>query len=66
MLFALEGEMNRSEIMEAMGLKDEKHFRRYYQQTAIAAGLIEMTIPDKPNSSKQRYRLTALGKTVLR
>jgi hypothetical protein len=23
-----------------------------------------MTIPDKPNSSKQRYRLTALGKDL--
>ncbi|MFN8740551.1 MAG: Fic family protein [Pirellula sp.] len=65
MLFILEGEMNRGEIMGAMGLKDEKHFRNHYQQTAIATGLIEMTIPDKPKSSKQRYRLTSLGKAIL-
>ena len=64
MLAVLELEMNRSEIMEALGLKDEKHFREHYQQTAVAAGLIEMTIPEKPKSSKQRYRLTPLGKAV--
>jgi ATP-dependent DNA helicase RecG len=29
-------------------------------------GLIEMTIPDKPRSSKQRYRITALGEDFLR
>ena len=28
------------------------------------AGLVELTIPDKPNSSKQRYRLTEQGKAV--
>jgi DNA-binding HxlR family transcriptional regulator len=27
--------------------------------------LIEYTIPDKPKSSKQKYRLTELGKRVL-
>ena len=26
--------------------------------------LLEMTIPDKPQSSKQRYRLTAQGKAL--
>ena len=50
--------------MEALGLKEEKHFREHYQQTAVGAGLVEMTIPDKPKSSKQRYRLTALGEAV--
>jgi ATP-dependent DNA helicase RecG len=64
MLTVLEGEMNRTEIMEALGLKDEKHFREHYQQTAVAAGLLEMTIPDKPKSSRQRYRCTALGEAV--
>jgi ATP-dependent DNA helicase RecG len=29
-------------------------------------GLIEMTNPDKPRSSRQRYRITAKGKEMLK
>jgi ATP-dependent DNA helicase RecG len=57
--------MTRNEIMAALGLKNEKHFRQHYQQAGIAAGLIEMTIPDKPKSSKQKYRITARGRRLL-
>ena len=64
MLSVLAGEMSRAEIMTALGLKDEKHFREHYQQMAIVAGLMEMTIPDKPQSKIQKYRLTALGKAL--
>jgi ATP-dependent DNA helicase RecG len=62
----LSGEMLRRDLQAAMDLKDDEHFRKAYLIPALNAGLIAMTIPDKPNSSKQRYRLTALGKTVLR
>jgi ATP-dependent DNA helicase RecG len=58
--------MTREEIMEKLGLKDEKHFRENYQQVAVNLGLIEMTIPDKPRSSKQKYRLTEKGKAILK
>ena len=57
--------MGRAELMAGLGLKDEKHFREHYQQTAITRGVIEMTIPDKPRSRLQKYRLTPLGKQVL-
>ncbi len=66
MLSVLVGEMGRAEIMAALGLKDEKHFREHYQQAAIISGVIEMTIPDKPKSRSQKYRLTALGKSILK
>jgi hypothetical protein len=53
--------MSRAELMEALTLKDEKHFRERYQQVAVSMGFIEMTVPDKPKSRLQRYRLTAAG-----
>lgn len=31
----------------------------------MAMGLLEMTLPDKPNSRSQRYRLTAKGQQWL-
>jgi len=54
MLSVLDGEMARRDIMSALGLSDEKHFREHYQQTAIRLCLIEMTIPDKPRSRDQK------------
>ena len=51
--------------MEALGLKDRMHFARDYLQPALNACLIEMTIPDKPRSSKQRYRLTEKGRRLV-
>ncbi len=64
LLARLEGLMLRRELQATMELKDDDHFRKSYIQPALEAGLIEMTIPDKPRSSKQQYRLTTLGKKV--
>jgi Fic family protein len=64
MLSIMKGEMTRKKIQQILGLKDEKHFRTAYQQPAIAAGLIEMTVPDKPNSRLQKYRITPQGMAV--
>ena len=58
--------MTRLDIQEALGLKHEDHFRKSYLLPALQAGLIEMTIPDKPRSSKQRYRLTPAGSEYLK
>ena len=59
---ALAGEMSRRQIQEALDLKHEDHFRNAYLTPALEAGLVEMTLPDKPRSSKQRYRLTDTGR----
>ena len=61
MLEILTGIMPRKEIMQALGLRDEKHFREHYLRIAISEGFIEMTIPDKPNSKSQKYRLSKKG-----
>jgi len=65
LLRAVEGEMSRQQIQAALGLKSEEHFRTAYLKPALQAGVVEMTVPDKPNSRHQRYRLTPLGQRWL-
>lgn len=62
LLHVVDGEMSGKEMMAALGLRDEKHFRLRYRQAAMDRGLIEMTLPEKPNSRMQRYRLTEAGR----
>ena len=59
---AIDGEMSRESLQAALGLSDRKSFRERYLKPALADGLIEMTIPDKPNSRSQKYRLTDKGR----
>lgn len=61
LLMAFHGEMKRADILAALGLKHQPNFRGLYLHPALAGGWVEMTIPDKPNSSKQKYRLTRRG-----
>jgi len=51
-----EREYSTKELMALVGLKHRPTFRDNYLIPALKQGLIEMTIPDKPNSSKQKYR----------
>ena len=60
-----QGELGAQGIREGLGLKDRTHAREAYVDPAIDAHLIEMTIPDKPTSSRQRYRLTDRGRAWL-
>ena len=66
LLQAISGEMTRQSLRNALGLKNDEHFRKAYLLPALQAGLIEMTIPDKPRSRNQRYRLTPEGREFLR
>ena len=43
----------------------DEYFRKAYLLPTLGSGLVKMTLPDKPRSSKQRYRLTALGRRWL-
>ncbi|MDR1242237.1 MAG: Fic family protein [Deltaproteobacteria bacterium] len=56
LLEVFRGEMTRDELMTTLGLKDRKSFRERYLRPALENGLIEMTLPDRPNSRLQRYR----------
>ena len=57
-------EYSRTEIMEIIGVKHRPSFSDNYIQPALEMSLIELTIPDKPNSSRQKYRLTQKGKNI--
>jgi hypothetical protein len=59
------GELGRDELQDCVGITDRKHFRTEYLRPAMDQGLVEMTIPDKPRSSNQRYRLTDEGQRWL-
>ena len=52
--------------MEALSLAGRDNFEKLYLRPALEAGLVEMTIPDKPNSRLQKYRLTAKGRKQLK
>jgi ATP-dependent DNA helicase RecG len=53
------------ELMALAGRTNRTKFRDQVLNPLIEAGFIEMTVPDKPRSSKQRYRTTAAGRAVL-
>jgi ATP-dependent DNA helicase RecG len=53
------------DLMAVTGRSDRTKFRHQVLNILLEEGLIEMTIPDKPRSSKQKYRLTNAGKRFL-
>jgi predicted HTH transcriptional regulator len=59
------GELGNIEIRQRMELKHRSHIRKHYIDPAIAEGFIELTIPDKPTSKLQKYRLTEKGQAVI-
>lgn len=61
---ACDGVVSRKALQDALGLRSDANFRNLYLVPALEAGLIEMTIPDKPKSSRQQYRLSAAGKAL--
>lgn len=55
-------EYSNVELMELVEIKHRPTFLYNYLQPAIEFGLIDFTIPNKPNSNKQKYKLTELSK----
>lgn len=52
------------ELMSFVGRSNCSKFREQVFDPLLARGLVEMTLPDKPNSSRQRYRLTTAGRAL--
>ncbi|MDR2489235.1 MAG: Fic family protein [Desulfovibrio sp.] len=60
-----EGGLSRKELLDASGLRDRKSFADRWLAPALAAGFIEMTLPGKPHSRLQRYKITPSGNRIL-
>jgi Fic family protein len=56
-LAILKGEMTLMALMKEVNRSDRSKFRSQVLNPLMDAGLVEPTIPDKPTSSKQKYRL---------
>ncbi|WP_243668968.1 hypothetical protein [Methanoculleus chikugoensis] len=55
-----------SELMDVAGRTNRTKFRNSVLKPLMqAGGLIEMTIPDRPRSSNQKYRITERGGRAL-
>lgn len=57
LLHAIAGRTTRLQMQQAHGLIHNGHFRAMYLRLALEAGLVEMTVPDKPRNRNQRYHL---------
>ncbi|MDT8400035.1 MAG: transcriptional regulator, partial [Pseudomonadales bacterium] len=55
-----------TDLMAAVGRSNRTKFREAILTPLLEAGLVEMTIPDKPRSRLQKYRLTSKGKAWLK
>lgn len=55
---------SRDDLQDKLNINNRDYFRKAYINEALKLELIEMTIPDKPNSKNQKYRLTAKGKAL--
>lgn len=49
------------ELLKLMHLKDRTKFRKKYLYPLLEFGAIQLTVPDKPKSKNQKYRLTEKG-----
>ena len=55
------GALGNADIRSQLGLRDRAHLRERFIAPALAAGLVEPTVPDTPRSRLQRYQLTHKG-----
>ena len=52
---------SREALQQSAGLNHREHFRKAYLEPLLRTGFLERTLPDKPTSRLQTYRLTPAG-----
>ena len=62
---AAAGPCSRAELLTAIGLSDAYGNYRRHLLPLVERGYLARTVPDKPNSRLQRYRLTDAGRAYL-
>ena len=65
-VFREKPEQGIASLMEKLELSHKPTFRRNYLNPTLAQGDVGRTIPDKPNSPVQKYRLTEKGRQRIR
>ena len=64
LLSVMSGEMRRQDISDALGLS-WGHVKKADVDPCLKKGLIEMTMPEKPTSRNQRFRITPDGRACV-
>ena len=59
------GEKSASELRQSLKIKHRATFRSNYLHPALESGLIEHTIPERPSSRLQKYRITVEGRKMI-
>jgi len=65
LLFLGDGSRKREDILKHIGLSNQTYNYRNYIEPLEEAGLVQKSLPDKPQSPRQKYLLTEKGKDLI-
>lgn len=58
-------DLDKNEVFYSIKVSNQTYNKRKFLDPLLDTGLIEMTLPDKPQSRNQKYRITQKGKKIL-